>query len=152
MEIQFRLGWVKSGKPAHKAFKLPAAHALMLEYVGRISKFDPCQISNAITPEERKRPGTKIWICDRNQGAQALSSKALAGKLEKFRDSGMRELVIAIGGPDGFSKEELERLKPDLKWSFGPMTLPHELAAVVAAEQIYRAWTIMRRTPYHLGH
>lgn len=143
---------MKSGKLVHKAFKFQAAQALFLEYIDRISKFTSCQVSGVPILEERRKPGTKVWICDRSQGAQVLSSEALAEKFEKFRDSGTRELMIVIGGPDGFSKEELERLKPDLKWSFGPMTLPHELAAVIASEQIYRAWTVIKHMPYHLGH
>ena len=57
-----------------------------------------------------------------------------------------------IGGPEGFTPGELEAMAPGLRWSFGPMTLPHELASVVAAEQIYRALTILHRQPYHSGH
>ncbi|MBI4115053.1 MAG: 23S rRNA (pseudouridine(1915)-N(3))-methyltransferase RlmH [Candidatus Omnitrophica bacterium] len=37
-------------------------------------------------------------------------------------------------------------------WSFGPLTLPHEIAAVVASEQIYRAWTLIRKFSYHSEH
>ena len=44
------------------------------------------------------------------------------------------------------------KLRPDLLWSLGPMTLPHELAAIIAAEQIYRAFTILHHLPYHAGH
>ena len=91
-------------------------------------------------------------MCERAGNAQALSSVQLAERLSALQDSGARELWIAIGGADGFSENALEILKPDLKWSFGPMTLPHELAAVVAGEQIYRAWTILRKLPYHSGH
>ena len=61
-------------------------------------------------------------------------------------------LDIIIGGPDGFSEAAIAAMRPALRWSLGPMTLPHELAAVVAAEQVYRAWSILTRNPYHLGH
>ena len=81
-----------------------------------------------------------------------LSSDDLAGKVQKLLNSGTRELAILIGGSDGFSKEELGRLKPNFKWNFDPLTFPHELAAVIASEQIYRAFTILRRLPYHSGH
>jgi len=67
-------------------------------------------------------------------------------------NSGIQELQIVIGGPDGFPPKELEEMKPRLRWSFGPMTLPHELAAVVAVEQLYRAMTILHHQPYHSGH
>ena len=67
-------------------------------------------------------------------------------------NSGTKELQIVIGSAEGFSEKELAEWNPDLKWSFGPLTLPHELAAVVAAEQIYRALTILKRLPYHAAH
>ena len=93
-----------------------------------------------------------LWICDRGCGAKVLSSEELAEKLQQLLDSGISNLHVAIGGPDGFSEETLRTLKPNLRWSFGSMTLPHELAAVVASEQLYRAWTILKKHPYHLGH
>ena len=61
-------------------------------------------------------------------------------------------LEIHIGGPDGLSQLQMETIAPARTLSFGPITLPHELAAVVAAEQIYRAFTIIKGEPYHLGH
>ncbi len=81
-----------------------------------------------------------------------LSSEELASALRRERDGGSDRLEILIGGPDGFPDEAVALLRPDLRWSLGPMTLPHELAAVVAAEQVYRAWSILMGSPYHLGH
>lgn len=81
-----------------------------------------------------------------------FSSEELAAQLDRVLQGGFKSLNVAIGGADGFTAEDKKNLRPDLIWSFGPMTLPHELAAVVAAEQIYRAWTILRNLPYHSGH
>ena len=83
---------------------------------------------------------------------KVVSSEAVAQLLERLQNSGVRKLGILMGGPDGFSKEQIKSLVPDFIWSFGPLTFPHELAAVVAAEQIYRALTIQRHLPYHSGH
>lgn len=152
MEISFRLYWLESRRLNSKAFKLDGARLLFNEYVSRISNFVPCQISGTISQDERKKAGTQIWVCDKGVGAKEFSSEKLAEVLEKLRDSGTRELHVVIGSANGFSKRELEELKPNLKWSFGPMTLPHEFAAVLASEQIYRAFTIIRKLPYHLGH
>jgi 23S rRNA (pseudouridine1915-N3)-methyltransferase len=58
--------------------------------------------------------------------------------------------VFAIGGSDGFSEEA--RHHAGFTLSLGKMTLPHELARVVLVEQLYRAFTILKRHPYHLGH
>jgi 23S rRNA (pseudouridine1915-N3)-methyltransferase len=79
-----------------------------------------------------------------------LSSEALADELAQLRDRGVQHLLLAVGPADGWSPGSLERA--DLRLSFGPMTLPHELAAVLAAEQIYRATTIWSGHPYHGGH
>jgi len=81
-----------------------------------------------------------------------LSSEELAARVETLRDSGIRQLHVVIGGADGFTAQEIEAWKPEMRWSFGPLTLPHEVAAIVAAEQIYRAWTILNHLPYHSGH
>ena len=142
MEIGFRL--------AQKKFKLAGARSLFLEYVSRISKFTSCQIVELPRRNKRLESGSKIWVCDRE--GRLASSEELAGQLEKIRDSGIKQLEILIGGAGGFSKEELDQLKPNFLWSFGPMTLPHELAAVIASEQIYRAFTLINHLPYHTGH
>ena len=54
-----------------------------------------------------------------------------------------------VGGAEGLSSAVLERA--DLRWSLGPLTLPHDLAMVVMWEQLYRAMTIIRGEPYHKG-
>jgi 23S rRNA (pseudouridine1915-N3)-methyltransferase len=59
-------------------------------------------------------------------------------------------LLFAIGGADGFSDEA--RRKAGFLWSLGNLTLPHELARVVVLEQLYRAFTILKNHPYHVGH
>ena len=59
-------------------------------------------------------------------------------------------LLFAIGGSDGFSKEARHLATSTI--SLGKMTFPHELARVVLLEQLYRAFTILSKHPYHLGH
>lgn len=60
---------------------------------------------------------------------------------------GTREVVFVIGGPEGVARALLEQAH--LRLSLGRMTWPHELARVLLAEQIYRAWSILRNLPYH---
>jgi 23S rRNA (pseudouridine1915-N3)-methyltransferase len=79
-----------------------------------------------------------------------LTSTGFAGELTQRIDSGAQLLVLAIGPADGWSATT--RTRADLLLSFGRITLPHELAAVVAAEQLYRALTIRAKHPYHCGH
>ena len=94
----------------------------------------------------RTRP---ILIAADSQGKQ-LTSKEIADTLGSFQDAGAQLLILAIGPADGWSAAALARA--DRCISFGRITLPHELAAVVAAEQAYRALTILAGHPYHSGH
>ncbi len=82
------------------------------------------------------------------RGGTPWSSRELARRLERWRD-GARPLALAIGGSHGLGAELLERAAA--RWSLGPLTLPHELARVVVAEQVYRAFTILSGEPYHKG-
>ena len=150
MEISFRLSWMKPGNLT-RGFKSEGARLQFLEYVKRISKFS-CISADGGLSGKKPEAGTKAWVCEKGPGSRPLSSEELAGQIEKLQNEGVRRLEIIIGGADGFSKEELRQLKPDCLWSFGPLTLPHELAAVVASEQIYRAFTILKSHPYHSGH
>lgn len=150
MKIYFGLDWITSGKNWRKTFKSAGAYNLFEDYLSRISHFAPADAGPVPEPEALK--GKKLWICDTSASAKMLSSEDLAKKLSLLQDSGTKEWVIVIGGSDGFTAERLKALSPDLRWNFGPMTLPHELAAAVASEQIYRAWTILRHLPYHKDH
>jgi 23S rRNA (pseudouridine1915-N3)-methyltransferase len=78
-----------------------------------------------------------------DSGGKTFSSEELAKWLEDRRQSGM-DLCFIVGGPRGLS---LERC--DTKLSFGPMTLPHQMARVVLLEQLYRAHKILAGEPYH---
>jgi 23S rRNA (pseudouridine1915-N3)-methyltransferase len=78
-----------------------------------------------------------------DSGGRQMTSEQLADWLEDRRQAGL-DLCFVVGGPRGL---ELERC--DTKLSFGPMTLPHQLARVVLLEQLYRAHKILAREPYH---
>ncbi|HMN39027.1 MAG TPA: 23S rRNA (pseudouridine(1915)-N(3))-methyltransferase RlmH [Hyphomicrobium sp.] len=76
-----------------------------------------------------------------------MASDAFAHLLARERDGGNRYAAFLIGGPDGHGEAVLRGAK--LKLSLGAMTLPHGLARVVLAEQLYRAATILTGHPYH---
>jgi 23S rRNA (pseudouridine1915-N3)-methyltransferase len=96
--------------------------------------------------EGRTRPA--VLLMD-SRGEQ-LSSEELAKSLGGWMDRGIQQIIVAIGPPDGWTAAA--RARADQAISLGRITLPHELAAVVAAEQIYRALTIRAGHPYHSGH
>ncbi len=150
MKIVFHLGWNNSS--SRRLFKSPEAGALFTDYAGRIKKFVPCEAAPSFDFSKSLPAGEVLWLCDFHSRSKMISSEELSSKIDGLSASGARILHIAIGPANGFGAEERRLMKPDMIWSFGPMTLPHELAAVVASEQVYRAWTILRNLPYHQGH
>jgi len=82
-----------------------------------------------------------------------MSSEALADWLGARRNDGTQHVVFAIGPADGWSEEARAGAKHRGRMlSLGPMTLAHQLARLVMAEQLYRACTILTGHPYHKGH
>ncbi len=67
--------------------------------------------------------------------------------LQKRMNSGVRRLVIIIGGPYGFSEAVYARANS--KVSLSKMTFSHQIVRAIFAEQIYRAFTILKNEPYH---
>lgn len=87
---------------------------------------------------------TRVVICD--PGGETLDSSTFAGFLAEQRDRA-ESVAFVIGGAYGLGPPIRERAARRL--SLAPWTLPHELARLVLAEQLYRAGTIMRGEPYH---
>ena len=93
---------------------------------------------------KRIPPDAHVWALDR-QG-RAVSSEDLAALLEQRRAAG-RDLYLVVGGPFGLADAVLDRAQERL--SLGAVTLPHQLARVVALEQLFRAHKIVLGQQYH---
>jgi 23S rRNA (pseudouridine1915-N3)-methyltransferase len=91
-----------------------------------------------------KRIPERAFVCLLDSGGEALDSIAFSRWMEERRMDG-RDLYFVIGG--AFGGVDLPRV--DHRLSFGPMTLPHQLARVVLLEQVYRAHKILAGEPYH---
>jgi 23S rRNA (pseudouridine1915-N3)-methyltransferase len=94
---------------------------------------------------DRIAPDDVVWALDRI--GKPLSSLELARKIADVERSGKRRLVLAIGGPEGLHESVLARA--DFRWSLSELTFLHEMARLVALEQLYRAAKIGRGEPYH---
>ncbi|MEJ1297440.1 MAG: 23S rRNA (pseudouridine(1915)-N(3))-methyltransferase RlmH [Candidatus Sedimenticola sp. (ex Thyasira tokunagai)] len=77
---------------------------------------------------------------------KAWSTEQLSSRLGGWMGEG-QDLALLVGGPEGLAAECLQRA--DNRWSLSPLTMPHPLVRVVVAEQLYRAWSLLRNHPYH---
>lgn len=92
-------------------------------------------------------PGGATMVALAREGS-AWTSEELARRVEGWRMAA-RPLAVVIGGSRGLASGLLASAA--VRWSLGPLTLPHELARVIVTEQLYRAFTIIRGEPYHKG-
>jgi 23S rRNA (pseudouridine1915-N3)-methyltransferase len=127
--------------------------SLLADYYARIGRYakleeieikdgDEAQVSDRLA---RSIPDRSRVVALEVDG-RALTSRELAGWIDRAENESVQTLVFLIGGAYGLP-QELSR-KADLRLSMSAMTFPHRLARLVLAEQIYRAFTISRNEPY----
>ncbi len=147
--MKLRIAWI--GKT-----KEPAIQSLTDEYLKRLSRYADAQ-GMALKDEsallklcERNARSTKNTLVLLDSRGKQLSSEEFADFLRNHQDRNPLPLLFAVGPANGFSAET--RQEANLLLSLGKMTVAHELARVVMLEQLYRAFTILKGHPYHLGH
>jgi 23S rRNA (pseudouridine1915-N3)-methyltransferase len=139
----------------------PHFRAACDDYLGRLARYldvDECEVKEAGragSPAEARRveaerlrarlpAGATVVALDRD--GKAFTSEELASEVERWRRAA-RPVACLLGGSTGLDPSLIRGAA--VRWSLGPITLPHELARVVAAEQLYRACTILRGERYH---
>ncbi len=144
--MKFRFVWV--GKTKDKNWQ-----ALQAEYLQRLShfvKYEITELRDAGVKLEGERILEKVnqsqFVCLLDVKGQTISSHELAGKIENWQNRGLKEIVFIIGGAEGVAAEVVE--KADLSLSLSFLTFTHETARVILAEQLYRAFTIIKGFPY----
>jgi 23S rRNA (pseudouridine1915-N3)-methyltransferase len=142
--------------PRRTRSKSEATDRLLADYIDRAARYSPCesQLFDSETAmlewlERSPGRGAAYTILLDSRGRQ-YTSEEFAAQLGRLRDEGMQRVVVAVGPADGWSAMARERA--NLLFSLGLVTLPHQLARVVVAEQVYRAMTILAGHPYHSGH
>jgi 23S rRNA (pseudouridine1915-N3)-methyltransferase len=133
--------------------RLAYARAGISEYLARLRCF--CSVDTAyIKPSDPLREGNQLLSrsegCFRlilDERGKGFTSRALAEEIRKIEGNPRKTCALVVGGADGLP--ERVRESAHLLWSLSPLTLQHELALVVALEQIYRAHTILTGIPYH---
>ena len=151
--MRLRLVWVGKTRNEH-------LRVLTDDYLSRLRRFVRCEVtelreSAARTEREGIEDEGKRIIGALHRDAFVVlldiegrewSSPALAGEIEKWQNAGAKEVAFVIGGHNGVSVDVAERAA--LRWSLSRLTLTHEMARVVLAEQLYRAYTIIHGLPY----
>jgi 23S rRNA (pseudouridine1915-N3)-methyltransferase len=146
--VKIKVAWI--GKT-----KQPEIEGLTHEYLKRLQHY--AEIEGIALKDEaaalklcsrEAKPRHALVLLD-GRGKQ-LSSEEFSRWLGDYQDRSSSPLLFAVGPADGFSDEA--RKAATLTLSFGKMTFAHELARVVLLEQLYRAFTILKNHPYHIGH
>jgi 23S rRNA (pseudouridine1915-N3)-methyltransferase len=153
LQVRLRVIWTGKTKDAH-------LRALMDDYLKRLSHFVRCEISEFRESAGSGKPlgidkDSKRISDGLRQGAVNVlldpegtewSSEQLAKEIQRWQDSGTKEVTFIVGGPNGVSTELSARANK--RWSLSRLTLTHEMARVVLLEQLYRAYTIIHGLPY----
>ena len=111
---------------------------------GRADEGERCRVSEAVRLRAALPVGSAVVALD--ERGKDWNTQQLADQLQRWRD-GAESVAFVIGGPDGLDEAFKREARMQLKLS--SLTLPHALARVVLAEQLYRAWSILARHPYH---
>ena len=133
--------------------------ALIEDYSGRLGHFARCEVTElrelgrtdkpGIDKESKRisdalRPGSLTVLVD-PEGTE-WTSQELAAQVRSWEGKGIKEVAFVIGGPNGLADDFKSRA--DKRWSLSRLTLTHEMARLLMAEQLYRAFTIIRGLPY----
>lgn len=150
--MRIRFIWPGKTKDEH-------LRALVAEYLKRLTRFVRCEViesreGESADPAALKKESQRILEAIPNGSVMMLldvkglewDSQGLADEVRRWEHDAIKEVAIVIGGPDGVSAEVAARAQK--RWRLTRLTLTHEMARVVAVEQLYRAYTINRGMPY----
>ena len=136
------------GKP-----KLAYAKAGLQEYATRLGGMAQVEFTSLKAGERGQESAALI---ERSEGhfrivlderGEQITSKELAAKISGWEQSRVKSVALLIGGAEGHT--DALRVQASWSWSLSRLTLQHELALVIALEQIYRAYSIKAGSPYH---
>lgn len=153
--MKLRFVWIGKAKSS-------AVRQLVEDYIERVRRFARLAVSELRDADDAggdarrviEKEGESIlsaldpdpFVVLLDERGREMDSRGLAGLLEKHRLGGTRQITFVIGGHLGVSDRVRERA--DLMLALSRMTFTHEMARVLLAEQVYRAFTILHGLPY----
>ncbi|PHH57126.1 23S rRNA (pseudouridine(1915)-N(3))-methyltransferase RlmH [Coxiella burnetii] len=140
--------WIKAGFQSY-ADRLPRDFDLNLIEIVAFKRSKGADLKKIMLQESQQLidavpKESEIIVLDRL--GEEVDTPTLAQKLSQWRHEN-RSISLLIGGPEGLSATCIDKAR--WVWSLSALTLPHALARVIVAEQIYRAWSIITNHPYH---
>lgn len=140
--------WIMAGFQDYAA-RLPRECALRLTEVPTAKRTRNTPVAKVLDKEGARLlaavpDGARVLALDRS--GERWDSPTLSAAINRWMLDG-RDVALLVGGPDGLAPACLQRAEH--RWSLSPLTLPHGLVRVVIAEQIYRAFSLLRGHPYH---
>ena len=133
--------------------------SLIDDYVKRLSHFTRCEVvevkesptreAAAVNHESSRISeaiGDSTLAVLLDLSGREWSSQDLASQVQRWENDAVKEIAVVIGGPHGLSPQVQSRA--DIRWRLTRLTLTHEMARVLAVEQLYRAYAINRGLPY----
>lgn len=140
--------WVEQGYRDY-AKRLPPECALQLHEIPAGKRGKNADIARLTRQEGEKMAaaiprGARVVALEVK--GKAWSTEQLADRMNDWMGDG-RDVALLVGGPEGI--EAAVSAAADERWSLSPLTLPHPLVRIVVAEQLYRAWSIIKGHPYH---
>ena len=140
--------WVEQGYQEY-AHRMPTEAKLVLKEIAPGKRGKNADIKRIIQDEGQRiqaaiPKNNRIVILDVK--GKAWSTEQLAERMHVWMQSG-QDVSLLVGGPEGLSEEA--RNVADERWSLSALTFPHPLVRVILAEQLYRAWSVLRNHPYH---
>jgi 23S rRNA (pseudouridine1915-N3)-methyltransferase len=150
--MRIRFIWPGKTKDEH-------LRALVAEYLKRLKRFVRCEVVEtretpgtdpaSVTKESRRileaiPAGSVVVLLDVK--GREWDSPGLADEVRRWEDDAVKEVALVIGGPEGVSSEVVARAQQ--RWRLSRLTMTHEMARVIAVEQLYRAYTINRGMSY----
>ena len=133
--------------------KLAYAAQGIAEYAGRLKGFSGVEVdwvkagNREVEGEALLARSEGMWRVVLDERGEQLGSMELAARISAWELRPVKSVALLVGGADGHS--DAVRGAADWQWGLSRLTLQHELALVIALEQVYRAYTIKAGLPYH---
>ena len=140
--------WVEQGFQEY-AQRMPVEARLELKEIAPGKRGKNADIKRIVQEEGQRLQAaipknTHIVVLDVK--GRNWSTEQLANRLGEWMQSG-QDVSLLVGGPEGLSAECLALAQE--RWSLSALTFPHPLVRIILAEQLYRAWSVLRHHPYH---